>query len=93
MFAVFGFDLETCNVENQLYCEAHAAGVYHLNHFYECFNGDLTENELKIERENVVVFDRENNNPVLDMNNYVIKNYKGEPKIFTNKHDEKNLIL
>ena len=74
MFAVFAFDLETCNIENQLYCEAYAAGVYHLNRLYECFKGDLTEKELEIERENVNVFDRRNNNLVLDMINYVINN-------------------
>ena len=89
LFAVFAFDLETCNVENQLYCEAYAAGVYHLNRLYECFNGDLTEKELQIERENVHVFDPENNNPVLDMINYVINNYKGKPKIIRNKHGKK----
>ena len=27
MHAVFAFDLQTCNVENQFYCEAYAAGV------------------------------------------------------------------
>ena len=86
MFAVFAFDLETCNVKNQLNFEAYAAGVYHLNRLYECFNGDLTKKELQNERENVHVFDRESNNPVLDMINYVINNYKGAPKTITNKH-------
>ena len=50
LFPVFAFDRETCNVENQLYCEAYAADVYHLNSLYEGFNGDLTERELEIER-------------------------------------------
>ena len=86
MFAVFAFDLETCNVKNQLIFEAYAAGVYQLNRLYECFNGDLTEKELQNERENVHVFDREHNNPVLDMIIYVINNYKGTPKTITNKH-------
>ena len=90
MFAVFAFDLETCIVENQLYCEAYAAGVYHLNRLFECFNGDLTEKKLEIERQNVHVFDRENNNIILDMINYVIDNYKGKPKKLTDKHG-KNL--
>ena len=89
MFVVFAFDLETCNVKNQLYCETYAAGVYHLNRLYECFNGDLTEKELQIERENVRVFDCENNNPILDMINYVINNYEGKPKIITDKHGKK----
>ena len=47
MFAVFAFDLETCNVENQLYCEAYAAGFYHLNSLYECFKGDLTKKRVR----------------------------------------------
>ena len=86
MFAVFAFDVETCNVENQLYCEAYAAGVYHPNRFNECFNGDSTEKDLEIERKNVDVFDRENNNPVLDMIDFVENKYNGKPKIVTNKY-------
>ena len=93
MFAVLAFDLETCNVENQLYCEAYAAGVYHLKRLYESFNGDLTEKELQIERENVHVFDRQINNPVLGMINYVINNYQGKPKIITIKHGKKNNLI
>ena len=89
MFAVFAFDLETCSVKNQLYCEAYAADVYHPNRLYECFNGDLTEIELEMERKNVHVFDRENGNPVLDMINYVINNYKGKGNIVTNKYVKK----
>ena len=49
----------------------------------------MTEKELQIERGNVHVFDRENNNPVLDMTNYVINNYMGKPKIITDKHGKK----
>ena len=49
MFAVFVFDLETFNVENELYWEAYAAGVYHLGRLYEGCNGALTEKELEIE--------------------------------------------
>ena len=89
MFAVFAFDLEKCNVENQLYCEAYSAGVYHTNCLYDCFNGDLTEKELLIERENVHVFDRKNDNPVLGIINHVVINYKGKAKIIKNKHGKK----
>ena len=64
LYSVFAFDLETCNVENSEYCESYAAGLYHLDKFYECFNGDLNEKELAIERNKVHVFDRENSNPV-----------------------------
>ena len=89
MHAVFAFNLETCNVEDQLYCEAYAAGVYHHRYFYECFNGDLTEKELQIEREHVHVFHGKNNNPVLDMINFVVNNYKGKPKIIINKNGKR----
>ena len=51
MYGVFAFDLETSNKEKQLYCEPFAAGSYHLNRLYECFNGDSTEEDLKIGRE------------------------------------------
>ena len=89
MYGVLAFDLETYNVGKQLYCEPYAAGVYHLNRLYECFNGDLTDEELKLERENVHVFDRENNNSVMDMINYVIENYKEKARITTNKHNKR----
>ena len=86
MFAVIAFDLETCNVESQLYCEAYAADVYQINRLKECFNNDSTEKEFEIERQHVHVFDRENGNPVLDLDmlNYVVNNYKGKPKLVTN---------
>ena len=86
MFVVFAFGLETCNVENQLYCEAYEAGVYHLTCLIECLNRGLTENQLEIERKNVHVFGRENNNPILGMINFVVNNYKGKPKTITNKY-------
>ena len=50
MFVVTPVDFETCKVESQLYCEAYGAGAYHLNRFYECFNGGLTEKEFEIEK-------------------------------------------
>ena len=39
MYDVFAFDLETCNLEIQPFCESYAAGVYHLKRLYECLNG------------------------------------------------------
>ena len=85
MFAVFAFDLETCNLKNHFCCEAYRAGVYYLNRFFDCFNGDLTEKELEIEKQHVHVFDRENGNPLLDMINYALCTYKGKPKILTKR--------
>ena len=93
MYGAFAFDLETTNVENQHYCEPDAAGVSHLNRLYECFNGDATETELQIERKHVHVFDRENNNQVMDMTAYVIENYEGKPKNVTDKYDRRKISL
>ena len=87
IYVVFALDLETYNVEKQLVCEPYAAGVYHPNRFYKCYIGELTEEELEIERENVHLYDSENNNPVMDMVSYVIENYKRKPKFITNKHN------
>ena len=85
LYAVFAFDLETANVDFKQYCDPYAAGCYHLNRLKECYNGNLSENELKIERVNVHIFDYKNKNPVMDMINFIIKNYKGKPKFFKNK--------
>ena len=88
LFAVFSFDLETVNVPYQEFCEAYGAGCYHLDRLKECYNGDLTKEELEIERQYVHIFDRENNNPVLDMIKYIITNYEGKPKYFNDKNGE-----
>ena len=88
MYTVFASDLETTNLEIQLFCEPYAVAVYYLYRLYECFNGILT-GESQLERENIHVFDRENNNPVMNNINYVIENSKGKAKIFTNKHYNK----
>ena len=91
LYNVFAFDLETCNVEYSEYCKSYAAGVYHLNNLYWCFNGNLDKDELAIERSKVQVFDRENGNPVLKMIDYVIYNYKGKPKHVVNKYGKQVL--
>ena len=83
---VFPFDPEGCDAEYSEYCGPHAAGVYHLNNLYECFNGDLNEPELAVERNKVHLFDREDDNPVLKMIDYVMKNYRGQPKYVINKY-------
>ena len=88
LFAVFSFDLETVNVPDQEFCEAYAAGCYHLDRLKDCFNGDFTEKELETERQHVHKFNRANNNPVLDMNKEIITIYKGKPKYFKDKNGE-----
>ena len=88
MFAVFSFDLETVNVPYQEFCEAYAAGCYHLDRLKECYNGDLTEKGLEIERQHVQILDRANNKHNLDMISYIIANYRGKPKYFNDKNGE-----
>ena len=85
LFAVFSFDLEIVNVPYQDFCETYAAACYHLDRLKECYNGDLTEEEIVNERQHVHIFDRANSNPVLDMIKYITTNYKGEPKYFKDK--------
>ena len=85
LYAVFAFDLETANVDYKQYCVPYAAGCYHLNRLKKCYNGNLSEDGLKIERENVHIFDYKNKNPVMDMINFIVENYKGKPKFFKNK--------
>ena len=88
LFAVFSFDFETVNVPYQEICETYVAGCYHLNRLKESYNGDLTEEELEIERQHFHIFDRANKNPVLDMIKYLTTNYKGQPKYFKDKNGE-----
>ena len=88
LYAVFAFDLETANVDYKQNCVPYAAGCYHLNRLKGCYNGNLSENELKIERENVHIFDYKNKNPVMDMINFIVKNFKGKPKFFKTKDDD-----
>ena len=56
LYAVFAFDIETVNVDYKQYCIPYAAGCYHLDRLKECYNGDLFEEELKIEKQQVHIF-------------------------------------
>ena len=76
----FSFDLETVNVPYQEFSEAYAAGSCHLDRLKDCYNGEVTEKDLEIERQHVHIFDRANNNPVLDMIKNNVANYKSKPK-------------
>ena len=88
MYAVFPFHLETVNVSYQEICTAYEVGCYHFDRLKECYNGDLTEKKLEIERQHVHIFERTNNNPVLDMTQYIVTSYKGKPKYFKDKNGE-----
>ena len=82
------FYLETVNVPYQQFCERYAAGCYDLDRLKECYNGDLTEEELEMERQHDHIFDRANNKPVLDMIKSVTTNYKGQPKNCKDENSE-----
>ena len=91
LYNVFAFDLGTCNVDYSEYCEPYAAGVYHLNNLYWCFNGNSKKEEHATERSKVHVFDRENGNPVLKMIDFVENNYKGKRKYVVDKYGKQVL--
>ena len=91
LYGVFAFDLGICNVESSENCDSYASGVYHPNILYLCFNEDLNEEELGIEKSEVHVFDRENGIPVLKMIDSVTDIYKGQPNYNTNKYGKRVL--
>ena len=91
LYNVFAFDRETCNIEYSEKCESYAAGVYHFNNLYWCFNGTLDKEGLASERSKVHVFDRENGNPLLKLIDYVINIYKGKPNYVNNKSGNRKL--
>ena len=80
---VFVFDLETHN--DQEFAEAYAAGLYDVSRLRDRWHGDLTNNELLIERKNVTVFDASNGNCVMDMLKYISENYEGDGKTYIDK--------
>ena len=79
LFGVFAVDLETSNVKYSEYCEPYATGVYHPIILYECFKGDLNKKELAMAGAKVHVFEK-NNNPVLEMIDFFVHNYRGNPE-------------
>ena len=89
LFGAFAFDLQTCAVEYLEYSEAYAAGVHHPKFLSECFNGDITDKKLTIEKSKAHVFDRENGNPVSKVFDHVVNNYKGHPKQITKKYGKR----
>ena len=62
---VFVIDLETYN--DQQFAEAYAAGLYDVNRLRDTWDRDLTPEEIVTEKDNVIVFDGSNANPVTKM--------------------------
>ena len=80
---VFVFDLETHN-DNE-FAETYAAGLYDVNRLHDRWHRDLSDNELVIERENVIVFDASNGNCVMNMLKYISENYEGDERTYIDK--------
>ena len=80
---VFVFDLETHN--DQAFAEAYAAGLYSVNRSKDRWHGDLTNNELIIEREKFTIFDASNGNCIMNMLKYISEKYEGDERTYKDK--------
>ena len=80
---MFVFDLETYN--DQEFADAYAAGLYDVNQLRDRWDRDLNPDEIVIEKENVTVFDGSNENPVMNMPNYISENYDGDERSYIDK--------
>ena len=80
---VFVCDLETHN-DNE-FAEIYAAGLYDVNRLHDRWHRDLSDNELVIERKNVIVFDASNGNSVMNMLKYISENYEGDERTYIDK--------
>ena len=92
LHSIFAFDLEIFNVQSSEYFESYAGGAYHLNIFFEFFNGDLNERELFVGRLKIQMFQEKNGDPLLRMIDFIINNYGGQPKYGTKKHSKRVLL-
>ena len=77
---VFVFDLETIN--DREFAEAFAAGIYDVNLLRDRWNRDLTPDELKTEKDNVILFDGSNGNPVMSMLEYISENHEVDERTY-----------
>ena len=66
---VFVFDLETHN--DQEFAEAYAARLYDVNRLRDKWDRDLTVQEIRTEREDVIVFDGSTGDPVRNVLKYI----------------------
>ena len=80
---VFVFDLETHN--DQEFAEAYAAGLYDVNRLRDRWSRYLTSDEKVIEKDNVIVFDASNGNPVMNMLYIISENYDGDERTYIDK--------
>ena len=62
---LFVFDLETYN--DEAFAESYAAGLNDVNRLGDRWDEDLTPDEMVTVKNNVIVFDGPNRNPVMNM--------------------------
>ena len=80
---VFIFDIETANVDDKAI--PYGIGLFDLSRLKYRYKKDLTDEEIVTEREKVIKFKAYNGNPVVQMIEYINKNYTGDKIIHRNK--------
>ena len=72
---MFVFDLETYN--DQEFAEAYAAGLYDVIRLRDRWDRDSTSDDIVTEKDNAIVFDGSNGNPVTNMLKHFSEIYEG----------------
>ena len=80
---VFIFDIETGNVDGKAI--PYGIGLFDLSRLKYRYKKDLTDGEIETERKNVIKFRAYNGNPVIQMIEYLNKNYTGDKIIHKHK--------
>ena len=75
---VFVFGLET--YEDHELAESYAAGLYNVNCSRDRWDVDLTPDEIVTEKDNVIVFDGFNGNPVINMLKHNSEKYESDER-------------
>ena len=75
---MFVFDFDT--YIDQEFGEAYAAGSYDMIRLRDSWDRDLTCKEIQIKRKNIIVFDRSDRNPVMNMLKNLSDNYEGDER-------------
>ena len=86
---VFVFDLET--YEDQEFAEAFAAGLFDVNGLQDRWDRDLTPDEIEIENEYAIVFDKSCGNAVMNMLNFISENYGGDERTYIHKDGDEGV--
>ena len=86
LYNVFVFDLGTHN--NQELAEAYAAGLYVANRLRDRSDRDLSPDEIVTEKDNVIVSDPSNGNPVMNMLIFGSENYEGDERTSIDKEGD-----